>query len=79
MEKIVEVVFKHHSYALSGQSIADVIVLVVVAVVCFKADISVFGQKILNVKVADKAVVVHCSIAIAEVSVEQKSVVKQVA
>lgn len=76
-QEVVEVVLEHNAYALRCECIADVVVLVVVAVVGFEPEISVFGQEVFDVEVADKVVAVHSVVGVAEVAVEQQAVVEQ--
>ena len=78
-QEVVEVVLEHNAYALRCECIADVVVLVVVAVVGFEPEISVFGQEVFDVEVADKVVAVHSVVGVAEVAVEQQAVVEQMA
>ena len=77
MEQVVEVVLEHDADALGGQRVADVVVLVVAAVVCLQSEIAVLCEQVLNVEVSDKAVAVHRVVAVAEVAVEQQAVVEQ--
>lgn len=70
---------EHYAYALRGQRVACVVVLVVVAVVGLQAEVAAFREQIFDVEVADEAVAVHRVVVVAEVAVEQQAVVEQMA
>lgn len=76
-EEAVEVAFEHHTDALGGLGRAQVVVLVVVAVVGFQAPASFAVEQILKVEVADELTAVQSVVAVAEVAVEQQPVVEQ--
>ena len=76
-QEAVEIVLEHNADALCCQGVADVVVLVVVAIVGFKSEVAVFGKEVFDVEVADKVVAVHCVVGVSEVAVEQQTVVEQ--
>lgn len=75
----VEVAAEHYADALGGGGGADIVVLVIVAVVCFQAPCPLGCEQVLNVEVSDELVGVQRFVAVAEVAVEQQSVVEQTA
>ena len=72
---------EHHAYTLSGEGALDVVVLVVEVVVSLEANVAVLCEQILYIEVAYEVGVsgIHRVVAVAEVAVEEQSVVEQLA
>lgn len=68
-EHIVEVAFVHNSDALRGLCRAQVIILVIIAIVGLQSPSTGFIQQVFNVDVTDKLVGVNRAVAVTEVSV----------
>ena len=76
-EEIIEVLFENNAYALSCLSSADIIILVIIAVVSFQTPRSFWIEQIFDIKVTDKLVGVELFVAIAKVAVEQQTIIEQ--
>ena len=68
----------HDAYALSRESIAQIVILVVEVVIGLEPESALVIQQILDVKVSDEVGVTRAVgiVAVAEVAVEQQPVVE---
>lgn len=75
--KGVEILAQDDADTLGGQGRAQVIVLVVVAVIGFQAEVARTVKEVFKLEVSDKLVGVQALVAIAEIAVEKQPVVEQ--
>ena len=75
----VEVVLIHHTYALCGEGGAHGIVAVVEVVVGLESQVAILGEQVFDIEVANEVGRAILAVAIAEVAVDNKAVIEQLA
>lgn len=76
-ERIVEVFAVDHSKTLCGQSLTEIVVLIIEMVICFQSQVAVATEKVFYVEITDKRGVGRALVAVSEIAVDKKTIVEK--